>query len=278
MIVCGVLWSTAGIFIKWINWNPFIISGLRGLISGTVLFIYMKIMGLHIKAGKNSLMTAVGLGGSATLFTVANKLTTAANAIVLQFTNPIVILIIFALFFGRKLRKGDVLSVVIIMGGIALFFFDQLTPGKMLGNIIAIGAGVLLAVMYVFAGESSDDDDMRMTGVLFAHLLSFLIGLPFIFIYTPEVVYPREILCLLALGIFQLGIAYVIFCIASRDCPPLACSLIGALEPLLNPVWVFIFDGEAPGIFALIGGVIVIGTICIWCIYDAKVDKKSLEC
>lgn len=278
MVLCGVLWSTAGIFIKWINWNPLIISGFRGLISAGVLYAYMKLTGRHIKVGRNSLMTAVGLGGSATLFTIANKLTTAANSIVLQFTNPIFILIIFALFFGRKLRKGDVLAVAIIMGGIALFFFDQLTPGKMLGNIVAIGAGVLLAVMYVFTGESQDDDDMRITGVFFAHILSFFVGLPFAFIYTPEVILPREILCLLALGIFQLGLSYVLFCIASKDCSPLACSLIGALEPLLNPVWVFIFDGEAPGIFALIGGVIVIGTICLWCIYDAKVDKKTLEC
>lgn len=275
MVVCSVLWSTAGIFIKWINWNPMIIAGIRGLISAGVLFTYMRLTGRKIKMGRDCYLTAIGLGGSATLFTVANKLTTAANAIVLQFTNPVFILIIFAVFFGRKMRKGDVATVIIIMAGIALFFFDQITPGKVLGNITAIGAGFLLAVMYVFAGEASDDDDMRMTGILFAHLFSFIMGLPFIIISPPQVVTPREILCILALGIFQLGLAYVLFSIASADCPPLACSLIGALEPLLNPVWVFIFDGEAPGIFALAGAVVVIVTICIWCVYDAKVPQQE---
>ncbi len=270
MVVCATLWSTAGIFIKWIDWNPMIIAGVRGLISASVLYIYMRISGRRIKTGRNCFLTAIGLGGSATLFTIANKLTTAANAIVLQFTNPIFILIIFAVFFGRKLRKGDVATVVVIMLGIALFFFDRLSPGKVIGNLVAIGAGILLAVMYVFAGEAKDDDDMRMTGILFAHLFSFIMGLPFIAISPPASVDTREILCIMALGIFQLGIAYVLFSIASADCPPLACSLIGALEPLLNPVWVFIFDGEAPGVFALCGAAIVIVTICVWCVYDSK--------
>ena len=84
-----------------------------------------------------------------------------------------------------------------------------------------------------------------------------------------------EILAILALGIFQLGLAYVLYCIASKDCKPLACSLIGALEPLLNPVWVFIFDGEAPGIFALTGGAVVIATICIWCVLDSRNEAKA---
>ena len=275
MIVCAVLWSTAGIFIKLINWNPFIISGLRGLISAGVLAVYMKSQGIHIKVRKNSIMAAIGLGGSATLFTVANKLTTAANAIVLQFTNPVFILIIFAVFFGRKLKRYDIITVIVIMAGIALFFFDQLTPGRLAGNLLGIGAGILLAVMYVFTGESGEDDDLRMTGVLFAHLLCFVIGIPFMVIYTPEAVTMTEILAILALGIFQLGLAYVLYCIASKDCKPLACSLIGALEPLLNPVWVFIFDGEAPGIFALTGGAVVIATICIWCVLDSRNEVKT---
>ena len=111
MVVCSTLWSTAGIFIKWIDWNPMIIAGIRGLISASVLYIYMRSTGRRVKTGRNCFLTAIGLGGSATLFTVANKLTTAANAIVLQFTNPIFILIIFAVFFGRKLRKGDIVTV-----------------------------------------------------------------------------------------------------------------------------------------------------------------------
>ena len=160
------------------------------------------------------------------------------------------------------------------MAGIALFFFDQLTPGKLAGNLLGIGAGILLAIMYVFTGESGDDDDLRMTGILFAHLLCFVIGIPFMVVYTPQAVTLTEVLSILALGIFQLGLAYVLYCIASKNCKPLACSLIGALEPLLNPVWVFIFDGETPGIFALIGGAVVIATICIWCVLDSRNEAK----
>jgi drug/metabolite transporter (DMT)-like permease len=70
--------------------------------------------------------------------------------------------------------------------------------------------------------------------------------------------------CILILGVFQLGISYILYVKASRYCPPLACCLLGAVEPLLNPVWVFLFNGEKPGIFALLGAVVVIASITIW--------------
>ena len=275
MVVCAVLWSTAGIFIKWIEWNPFVISGVRGFVSAVTVFIFMKMRGMSIKVGRDAYLTALGLGGSAILFTVANKLTTAANAIVLQYTNPIFILIIPAIFMGRKLKKSDIVTVAVIMFGIVLFFVGKLTPGTLLGNLLAIVAGVFLALMYIFAGEASDDRDMRATGILFAHLLCFAVGLPFMIICPPAAITGTEVLCILELGIFQLGLAYCIFIVASGKCSPLACSLIGALEPILNPVWVYIFDGERPGTFALIGGVIIIATVCIWCINDAKTTGKE---
>lgn len=270
MVITALLWSTAGIFIKFIDWNPVIISGIRGLLSAAVLFTHMKIRGLHIKVGRNSLMAGIGLCVSATFFTVANKLTTAANAIVLQFTNPIFILLIFAIFFGRRLRKADVVTVAIIMGGITLFFMDQLTPGKLVGNLFGIAAGIMLAVMYIFTGESQEDDDMRTTGILFAHLFCFIVCIPFIIACPPQHITTVEILSILELGIVQLGISYVLYTIASKNASALACSLIGALEPLCNPIWVFIFDGEAPGKFALIGGAVIIVTISIWCVYDSR--------
>ena len=274
MVVCATLWSTAGIFIKLIEWNPFVISGTRGLISAAVVFIFMKMHGMKIKVGRDAYLTGLGLGGSAMLFTVANKLTTAANAIVLQYTNPIFILIIPAIFMGRKLRRSDIATVVVLMFGIVLFFVGKLSAGTLAGNLIAIVAGVFLAIMYIFAGEAKDDTDMRATGILFAHLFCFLVGLPFMAICSPAAVTGVEILSILELGLIQLGAAYCIFIIASGKCSPLACSLIGALEPILNPVWVYIFNGERPGDFALTGGIIIIVTVCMWCINDANNKRK----
>ena len=265
MVITAVMWSLGGIFIKLISWSPFLIAGLRSAISGSIMAAYMSATHTRFKLNRYSLLAGVGLGFSATLFTIANKLTTAANAIVLQYTAPVFILIISAVFFRGKLQRKDVLVVVITMAGMVLFFLDQLSPGNMLGNVLGILAGVFLAQMFVMVGKGGDDDSTRMSGILIAHAITMIIGLPLGIPQTAEIA-GIEILYVIILGVFQLGIPYVLYGLASKDCPPLACSLIGMLEPLLNPVWVAIFIGEMPGPFALAGAVIIIATVSWWCI------------
>ena len=265
MVITAMMWSLGGIFIKLISWSPFLIAGVRSGISGSIMAMYMAATHTRFKLNTYSLLAGVGLGFSATLFTIANKLTTAANAIVLQYTAPIFILIISALFFKQKLARRDVIVVCITMAGMVLFFLDQLSPGNMLGNIFGILAGIFLAQMFVMVGRGGDDDSTRMSGILIAHMITLLIGLP-LGIPMTESVAGIEILYVIILGVFQLGIPYVLYGIASRDCPPLACSLIGMLEPLLNPVWVAIFIGKMPGPVALVGAVIIIATVSWWCV------------
>ena len=265
MVITAAMWSLGGIFIKLISWNPFLIAGVRSGISGSIMALYMAATHTRFKLNRYSLLAGMGLGCSATLFTIANKLTTAANAIVLQYTAPIFILLISAVFFKEKMQKQDILVVCITMGGMVLFFLDQLSPGNLLGNILGILAGVTLGQMFVMVGRGGDDDATRMSGILIAHMITLMIGVPVGLPQTEEVA-AIEILYVIILGVFQLGIPYVLYGIASRDCPPLACSLIGMLEPLLNPVWVAIFIGEVPGPFALAGAVIIIATVTWWCI------------
>ena len=269
MAITAVLWSIAGIFIKLISWNPLMIAGCRSLISGFIMLLYMKYRGIPFNFCKESAGAGIGLGLSATLFVMANKLTTAANAIVLQYSAPIFILIITALVLKRTLRRREIIVVSITMVGIVLFFFDQLSPGGILGNILGILAGIFLALMFVSMGEGGDDDSIRMSGILMAHTLAAALGMPVGIALTSSVT-GTEILFVVILGVFQLGIPYVLYAIASKDCPPLACSLIGMLEPLLNPVWVAIFDGEMPGPFALAGGAVIIATVGWWCAVDSK--------
>ena len=265
MVITAAMWSLGGIFIKLISWNPFLIAGVRSGISGSIMALYMAATQTRFKLNRYSLLAGMGLGCSATLFTIANKLTTAANAIVLQYTAPIFILLLSAFFFKEKMQKQDILVVCITMGGMVLFFLDQLSPGNLLGNILGILAGVTLGQMFVMVGRGGDDDATRMSGILIAHMITLMIGVPVGLPQTEEVA-AIEILYVIILGVFQLGIPYVLYGIASRDCPPLACSLIGMLEPLLNPVWVAIFIGEVPGPFALAGAVIIIATVTWWCI------------
>jgi drug/metabolite transporter (DMT)-like permease len=264
MASCATLWSIAGIFIKMVPWNALTIAGFRSLIAALVVLIFMKFTKRKIKVNRSSLLGALFVGGTFFTFVSANKLTTAANAIVLQFTSPVFILIISALVYHQRFFKADLLTVVVTLFGISLFFFDRLGAGNLLGNCIAIFAGLLMAGMYVTTGRM--DDDSRMSAILFGHVMTALIGVPTAFVF-PTPVSAVSVLSILTLGIVQLGIPYILYGLAVENCPPLACSLVGAIEPLLNPVWVWIFYGEAPGTYALFGGIIVIGAVTSWCVW-----------
>ena len=267
MLVCASLWSIAGVMFKFIPWNSFVIAGARGFVAGLVVLAYIGIRKLPIVINARSLKLAVGMCLTCSFFVAANKLTTAANAIVLQFTSPVFILVFSALFRHKRFSAADIICVAVTLAGMALFFLDQLASGYMLGNLLAICAGASMAVMFIAIGDATEPE--RYSGILMCQILIALIGLPFAF--TTEIdLSARPLILIIVLGVFQLGIPYILLSKASEHCPPLACSILGALEPLLNPVWVLIFYGERPGIFALIGGIVVIFTVTVWCVYSDR--------
>lgn len=270
MLICAALWSVAGIFIKLIPWNGFAVAGMRSLIAGLTIAVYMLITRRRYIFSRRTVVGGIMTAGVYTCFTVANKLTTAANAIVLQFTCPVFIVILSAIFLKQKIRKNDLAVVIATLAGIALFFFDQLKPGYILGNFVAIAAGMFMAVMFILVGNMEGDE--RFSTITNGQFLTFFVGLPFIIATKPEFT-AAATASILVLGVFQLGISYILYVKSTQYCPPLACCLLGALEPLLNPVWVLIFDGERPGVWALIGGIIVVVSITLWCTFDR--DKKE---
>lgn len=263
MAACAVLWSTAGIFIKLIPWNPLVISGWRSLFAAGVMALYIRRAGLKFRVNRSSVLSGISLAGTLLAFVCANKLTTAANAIVLQYTSPVFILIFSAIFLKQKLRRADIAVVAASVAGISLFFFDGLSDGGLLGNCIAIFAGICMAVTCLVAGGA--DPDSRMSGILLGQLAAAAVGVPLTAAFPSPASAPA-VLSIFALGVLQLGVPYVLYGLALKDCPPLACSLIGMLEPLLNPVWVFLFSGEVPGPRALLGGAVVIVSVTGWCV------------
>lgn len=274
MLVCATLWSIAGIFIKLIPWNGFAVAGMRSLIAGATIAVYMALARHRFVLSKRTFLAGLLSACVYTCFVCANKLTTAANAIVLQFTSPVFIVVFTALLYKTRIRKADAAVVTLTLLGIALFFFDQLQPGYILGNLVAIAAGMFMAGMFMAVGQL--EGEQRFSGILIGQCLTFLVGLPFI-IATKPVFTIAATLSILTLGVFQLGISYILYVKSSRYCPPLACCLLGAVEPLLNPVWVLIFNGEKPGVFALIGGVIVVASITLWCIFGKEQSASKQE-
>ena len=262
MLACAALWSIAGIFIKLIPWNSFAISCIRSFFAGLTILVYIAAKRYKIIFNRRTLTAGIIMGLVYTSFVGANKLTTAANAIVLQFTAPLFIVIITAVLYKKRILRRDLAAVIFTMLGISMFFLDKLEGGYLIGNFVAILAGALMGGMYVAMGEAQGEE--RFSAILVGQITAFIIGLPFVIATKPEFS-ALPVLYIIILGVFQLGIPYILYGRASELCPPLACCLLGAVEPLLNPIWVLIFDGEKPGIFALIGGLIVIASVTVWC-------------
>ena len=126
MLLCAALWSIAGIFIKLIPWNAFAVAGMRSLVAGITIYISMRVMGYRYVLNRKTLIAGFFSGCTYLCFVTANKLTTSANAIVLQFTSPVFIVLYSTLLFGEKIKKSDLTVVIFTLIGIALFFFDQL--------------------------------------------------------------------------------------------------------------------------------------------------------
>lgn len=268
MLLCALGWSLGGICIKMISWNALVIIGFRSLIAGVLLIIYMKRAGLRFVLNKYSVIIGVALSSTMAMYVFANKLTTAANAIVIQYTCPVWVLLISAIFLKKRINRIDALVVIICVAGIALFFFDQITPGNMLGNLIAMMSGIGLATVMVTNGIAQDSET-QYSGIVLGQGLAFLFGLIGL---TQGAVDPQpvEILFLFVLGIVQMGMPYLLYPYAAKRLKPLACSLIGMLEPIANPIWVAIFYGEVPGIYAFAGGMVIIVTTSLWMIWQSR--------
>ena len=274
MIATALLWSLGGIFIKLVPWNPLAIAGLRGLIGGLVMYVYLRIRGIKPVINKDSIKIALALAGVCSTFVAANKLTTAANAIVIQYCAPVYVLLYIAFVQKKTLRPLDIAVVPLTILGVSLCFIGQMGKGHLVGDIVAIISGMFFAAMFITSEGVSDQT--RSSGIMQGQFLTAIIGLPVLFATHPAFT-PQAIGGILILGIFQIGLAYVLYSIAIKRAPLLTCSLLAVLEPLLNPVWVFLFAGENPGFLSLVGGVIVVAVITLWYMYDAKHPQEQTQ-
>ncbi len=271
LILCSLMWSSGGLFIKLIDWHPMVICGLRGLIAAAIIYIALLRLGQGQPViDRRSLCSAFFLGLTCNLFVISNKMTTAANAIMLQSTSPIFVILFTAIFKKEKPSRRDFTTAVLVLLGILLFFFDQLTFAGLLGNLIALASGMLLAAAFIFTCEAKNVYE-SMSGVVLGHFFSFLLSIPFLFIYPIQPT-SQSVGAIIMLGVIQLGIPYVLFSVGTAVCSPLAVSLLGMLEPIFNPIWVALFIHEIPGPLAFCGSVIVIITLSCWCILNAKSD------
>lgn len=272
MLAAALLWSMGGIFIKLVPWNPLAITGARGLLGGLIVFAYLRIKKIKLTVNKDTIKIAVALACVCATFVIANKLTTAANAIVIQYCAPVYVLLYVAFVQKKKLKPLDIAVVPITILGVALCFISQIGKGTLAGDLVAVVSGMFFAAMFITSEGVSDET--RFNGIMQGQLLTALIGLPVLFATRPAFT-TQAVVGILVLGIFQIGIAYVLYGVALKSAPILTCTLLAVIEPLLNPLWVYLFNGENPGIWSLVGGVIVVGVITLWYVKGAKNARAS---
>lgn len=254
LLAAAVLWSLGGMLIKLVEWNPLAIAGMRSAISALLFFVLLrkpKITWSAIQIGG-----AIAYAGTVIFFVMANKTTTAANAILLQYTAPVYIALFSAWFLGERVTWLDWLTIALVLTGMTLFLYDSLGTGRLIGDGIALISAICFASLAMLLRKQKDSSPFE--SVLLGNLLTAIIGLPFMFQSMPSA---KSWLGLILLGVFQLGFSYVLYARAIQHVTALEATLISFIEPLLNPLWVALTRGEIPSVLAMIGGLIVLGAV-----------------
>ena len=167
VLAASLCFSTGGLLMKLIPWNPLAINGARNVIAALVIGLYILVTRHKLRFNPTVLVGAISMAGVTTLYSVANKLTTAGNTIILQYTAPIWIVILMFLFFGQKPDKTALISILIVFAGILCFFFEGLSTGKWLGDLLALLSGIFYAGVFMLNSFEKGD---ALSSVFFGQL------------------------------------------------------------------------------------------------------------
>ena len=268
MFAASICWSFGGLFIKLIPWSAMSIIGLRALLAALVFIIYRKSARVRFTGG--NVLGAICLSTTITLFVFANKLTTAAAAILLQFTAPVFIILIELVCYRKKPTPAGIIAVAVTLLGMLLFFADRLESGSLLGNLLAIASGLFFAGVFVCNNRPDVNPEHSL---LLGFLICSVIGMPFAFfeVTADPLAWGATIL----LGVVQVGLAYVFFSIGIKRTAALLACLITAMEPVLNPVWVALVTKEVPGPFTVAGGAVILITVVCYNIWVEKYQNAQ---
>jgi drug/metabolite transporter (DMT)-like permease len=263
MLLCVLLWSTSGLFIKYIDWHPMVISGMR---SGIALLFMLLVNGKSMfrfsysaesaKTGTVLLLAAAGASAATKiLYVTANKLTSPANAILLHHSAPVWAALLGWFLIGEKLKKRQWAALALICAGLPLLFINGLKRGSVAGDGVALAAGVCFGAGMVFLRMNRKGSPALC--LFLSHCVPFALGIPFI-LGRPPVFTPVSVGAILFLGLVQVGIASVLYAYSIKRLRAVDAVFIDQLEPVLNPIWVFAATGEIPAPLSIAGGVIII--------------------
>lgn len=258
LVAAALCWSLAGVLFKHLAWSGLAAGAGRGLIAAVFLILVCG-RSLRFTWSPLQLGAAVAYAACTILFALANKLTTAANAILLQYTAPVWVALLGAWLLRERATRADWVTIFVVLGGLALFVYDGLRLQNLGGMLVALSSGVAFAFMTVLLRKQKDASPVE--SIILGNLIGFAIGLPALLAAPP--LPPSGWLVLGLLGVVQLGLSYLLYARAIRHVTALEAVLIPVLEPILNPLWVLLAVGERPSGWSLLGGAIVLGAVTL---------------
>lgn len=266
MLLTALLWSTSGLLIKVIAIDAVPLAGWRSGIAALTLWIIARVLGIRVGVPTDALswLAVVCYALILFLFVAATKMTAAANVIFLQYTAPVYVLILEPLFLGTRFRLRDVLFVGLALAGMSLFFLGRMEAGDWRGNTMALASGMAFGLFALMVRFRHDNDAARWQAVVWGNLVLFGVT-PFLLLIRPTssmlpASFP-EVMGVVFLGVVQIGLAYALFSYAIAYLSALEATLIAMLEPVLNPLWVYLGTGEAPSQWAILGGALIVGAV-----------------
>lgn len=265
ILLAAASWSFSGVLSKWVPWSSLSIVGLRSLLSAIAFGLIRK--SFVPSLGRGNIIGALGVALNSATFIMANKLTTAANAVVLHYFMPVVVILGSWLIYKQKPTLLDIATSLLAFAGIALCFVSSLgVGGNLLGDALALFSAFTFAMVF-FAARMPGSDPLSYSylGCLINSL--FLLAIPF---DTTFVVTPPAVLGILLMALTYGG-GYLLFSWGMRmKVNPVAASILANVEPVLNPIWVFLFLRETPGYLTLIGAALVLVSVTVYSVLKHK--------
>lgn len=259
MLAAAILWGMAGICVKSITWGPMSQIAARSLLSFLILAAFKRSMKLRFS--KQNILGALAMTATGILYVTAITMSTAGTAIVLQYIAPILVLLYYVIFRHRRPTLAEILISALVFVGVFLSFMDDLDMTHVIGNILAILSGFAFAAQIVImSGSDNDSSDSLMISCL----ISMVIALPFMLTDKGLSFDSKNIFWVLMLGIFQYGMANVLFGYGIKKVNTIEGSLILTIEPVFNPIPVALLGIEVMGTKAIIGAVIVITGVTVY--------------
>jgi len=275
VLIAVLMWSTGGVLIKLTSLDAYQVTFFRSFLAAVTVLILTRKSGLRINAF--GAITSVIYAILLFLFVWATKHTTAANAIFLQYTAPIYILIFAPFIIGEKFHWRDLVTIVFCIGGMSLFFVGKLELNDYWGNFAALGSGIFLGLYIMLLRHPRALGMNSVIAVIYGNFLLALLCLPSGIAAFPTLTL-QDGLLVSALGIFQIGLSYMLFIKGvTAGTRPLDASIIGFFEPILNPVWVFLFYGEQPSQWAIVGGLVIVATVAGHTFVQYKTRNREPE-